>query len=177
MAAAVAANRPSGVRSAAARRRCFDLGEGQLDRVEVRRVGRQEEEASTGRLDGRAGGLALVRAQVVQDDDLTGAQAGGEEALGVGREDGAIDRPRDRQGGTDACGREGGQQRHVRTVVTRDPPHRPRAPRARARRRVIAVWVLVSSTKIRSAGLSAAASSRHAVRAASSRSAAMSDFF
>ena len=53
-----------------------------------------------------------------------------------------------------------------------------RSPRgARARRRVSAVWVLVSSTKIRSAGLRVAASSRHAVRAASLRSVAMSDFF
>ena len=56
--------------------------------------------------------------------------------------------------------------------------HTARSPRgARARRRVRAVWVLVSSTKTRSAGVSEAASSRQAARAASSRSAAMSDFF
>src|SRR5215211_4478651 len=55
----------------------FDLGEGQLDRVEVRGIGRQEEEAATDRLDGRAGVRALMGAQVVQDDDLARAEAGG----------------------------------------------------------------------------------------------------
>src|SRR3954471_20188704 len=53
-----------------------------------------------------------------------------------------------------------------------------RCPRgARARRRVMAVWVRVSSTKMRSAERSRAAASRQAVRAASSRSVAIRDFF
>jgi hypothetical protein len=53
-----------------------------------------------------------------------------------------------------------------------------RCPRgARARRRVRAVWVLVSSTKTNCAGLSVAISVRQTARAASSRSLAISDFF
>src|SRR5687768_601792 len=69
----------------------FDLGEGQFDRVEVRRIGRQEEEAAAGRLNGGAGVLALVRAQVVQDDDLACSQTGSENLLGVGGEGSAVD--------------------------------------------------------------------------------------
>ena len=85
----------------------FALGEGQLDRVDVRRGGRQEEEPATDGLDGRVGVRTLVGTEIVQHHDLARAQAGGENALGVGDEGRPIHRSWDRHGRTDACGGEG----------------------------------------------------------------------
>lgn len=52
------------------------LGEHLLDRVEVGRVRRQEEEPRTGSADGAANGLALVAAEVVDPDDIAGLSVG-----------------------------------------------------------------------------------------------------
>ena len=138
------------------------------------------EAAGIGRGDGIEGGAgqrALVRAEIVQDDDLTWVEARGEDALGVGDEGRPVDAP-----GIATAGPMPSGVRAARSVTfgpwLRGVRPTARSPRgARARRRVIAMWVLVSSTKTKSAGLSAATSSRQAARAASSRSAAMSDFF
>ena len=154
----------------------LDLGEGQLDRVEVGRVSRQKQQAApTASMAVRASSrLCALRLSRMTTCPAAGLGRGRARRKREGR---PVDRPRDRDGRTDARRGQGGQERHVGTVVAGVRPT-ARSPRgARARRRVSAVWVLVSSTKTRSAGLSVAASSRQAARAASSRSAAMSDFF
>ena len=67
-----------------------------------------------------------------------------------------------------------GRVRGRRALARALPDYEPGAP---ARRRVSAVWVLVSSTKTRSWDRRAATASCQADRAASSRSVAISDFF
>ena len=48
----------------------LELGEGELDGVEVRRIWRLEEKARARRLDEAASLVSLVAAQVVEDDDV-----------------------------------------------------------------------------------------------------------
>jgi hypothetical protein len=48
---------------------CFELGEGILDRIEVRAVRRKIEERSAGRLDHLAYARPFVAGEVIHDDD------------------------------------------------------------------------------------------------------------
>ena len=50
----------------------LELGEDLLDRVQIGRVFRQEEELGAGGADGVAHRLALVAAEIVHDDDVAG---------------------------------------------------------------------------------------------------------
>jgi hypothetical protein len=50
--------------------RRLELDVGLLDRVEVGRVRRQEDESGTDPANGRSHGLALVAAEIVDHDDL-----------------------------------------------------------------------------------------------------------
>ena len=98
--------------------------------------------------------------------------------LDVGGKGGAVDAAGDGHARADAVRRQRRQQRDVVPVVARDvavgtdslsvPGHSDEHSE---------VWVLVSSRKTTCAGSRAAASSRHCVRAASSRSVAIRDFF
>ena len=71
---------------------CLELGEELLDRVEVWRIGRQAEQPGAARLDGRAHACDLVRAEIVQDDDVAGPQRRCEHLLDIGAEPFAVDR-------------------------------------------------------------------------------------
>ena len=97
----------------------LDLGEGQLNRVEVRGVGRQEQETRPRSRHGLPGSFTLVRTEIVQDHDLPWAQAGRQNAFGIGGEGCPVDGPWHRHGRTDARGGQGGQKRDVGTVVAR----------------------------------------------------------
>jgi hypothetical protein len=70
----------------------FDLGEDLLDRIEVRRVGRQEREPGAGRKDRGPYRPGTMAAEVVEDDNVAGTQLGHQELLDIGAEDSAIDR-------------------------------------------------------------------------------------
>jgi hypothetical protein len=70
----------------------LELGEGVLDRIEVGAVGRQEEQAGAGRLDGLADGGAFVAGQVVHDHDVAGTQLAHQHLLDVGLKGIAVDR-------------------------------------------------------------------------------------
>lgn len=76
----------------------FDLCEGLLDRIEVRTVGRQEEESGADGTDRGPDRFALVAAEVVDHDDVAWTQGLGELGLDVGLEglgiNGAVDDPR-----------------------------------------------------------------------------------
>jgi hypothetical protein len=48
-----------------------------------------------------AGGLVLVRAEIVEHDNVAGLQRGGQGLLGISGEDCAVDRPVDDQGSLD----------------------------------------------------------------------------
>lgn len=64
----------------------LELDKGVLDRVEVWRIGRQEQEACTGGGDRRPHRGALVGRQVVHDHDIAVAQRRAEDLLDVGQE-------------------------------------------------------------------------------------------
>lgn len=61
----------------------LELGEKLLDGIEIGTVGRREEQMGPGLADGAAGGLALVAAEVVEDDDVALGQRGCEHLFGV----------------------------------------------------------------------------------------------
>lgn len=73
----------------------LELGEDLLDRVEIGAVGRQEDHMSANGADCCSGGLALVRAKVVQDHDISLCECGDEHRLDIGCEEIAVDRPVD----------------------------------------------------------------------------------
>jgi hypothetical protein len=72
---------------------CFQLGESELDRIEVRAIGRQEAQPRT---DAFNRGLYLrlfVHREVIENDDVAGAERRDEHLLDVGEKRGIIDRP------------------------------------------------------------------------------------
>ena len=71
----------------------LDLCESLFDRVEVRRVGRQEPEPGPGGPDHLPHGGRLVGSEVVHDDDIAGLEHGHELLLDIGAEALAVDRP------------------------------------------------------------------------------------
>lgn len=76
----------------------LELGEELLDRVQVGAVGRQEEHVRAGLADGAAGGLPLMAAEIVEDDDIALGERRGQNLLGIKREQFAIDRTVDDEG-------------------------------------------------------------------------------
>lgn len=80
----------------------FEFGEHLLDRIEIGRVGRQEEQLDPGRPEQLAHADAFVAAEVVDDDDAAWLEFGDEKLLDPGSEALAIDRPVDHAGRDDA---------------------------------------------------------------------------
>lgn len=72
----------------------FELGEELFDRIEVGTVGRQEEKVGACLPDGASCLLALVAAEVVEDDDVAPGEGRDENPLDVEGEDRAVDDPR-----------------------------------------------------------------------------------
>ena len=80
----------------------LELGKDRLDRVEIGRVARQEEQLGAGAADQLADRLALMAAEVVHDDNVTGAERGDQELFDESAKAGAVDRPvDDARGGED----------------------------------------------------------------------------
>ena len=71
----------------------FEFREDLLDRVEVRGVFREEDEASSDVADRLPHGLAFVRAEIVEDHDIAGLQRRDEELFDIGVEALAVDGP------------------------------------------------------------------------------------
>ena len=76
----------------------FELGEDLLDRVEIGAVGRQEEHPRADSADHETDGGPLVRAEIVEHDDVAFFQGWDENLLDIGGEalaiDGAVDHER-----------------------------------------------------------------------------------
>ena len=70
----------------------FQFGECHLDRVQVWRVGRQEDKVVALGAQKREGGAGLVGRQVVGHNDLTGPEGRGEMVLDLSLEAGAVHR-------------------------------------------------------------------------------------
>ena len=64
----------------------LELGEGHLDRIEVGRIGRQEEKPRSRLLDGLAHTANPLGWQVIHDHDVAGAQFRREDLLGIGQQ-------------------------------------------------------------------------------------------
>jgi hypothetical protein len=75
----------------------FEFGEDLLDRIEIRAIGREKEEARSSSLNRLCHAPYLVASQVVHDDDVSGPQRGSEALLDVSSEDLPVDRPVDYQ--------------------------------------------------------------------------------
>ena len=86
------------VRASALRKQGLHFGEGLLDRIEVGRVGGQEEELGFGGADRGANGAALMAAEVVHDDNVARREDRHENLLDISAEAHAIDRSVDDAG-------------------------------------------------------------------------------
>lgn len=78
-------------------RLCFSqevlcLGEALFDRIEIGGVGRQEDHVCTDFADCGARGAALVAAEIIENDHITGRECRGEDLFDIGGEGLAVDR-------------------------------------------------------------------------------------
>jgi hypothetical protein len=89
----------------------FELGIRILDRVEIRRIGWQQQEVGAAGLDQGADGEAFMCRQIVHHDDVAGIEGRRQHLFDIGAESGGIHRPvechRCSQGGAAQCGGEG----------------------------------------------------------------------
>ena len=79
----------------------LELGEELLDGIEVGAIRRQEEQVSALISDRLARRLAFMRAEIVEDDDVSGLEGRREKLLDIGGEEFAVDRPVDNAGSID----------------------------------------------------------------------------
>ena len=110
----------------------FELGEDLLDRVQVRTVGRQEEHVRTGAADCPADGLALVAAEIVEDDYITRHEGGGQDLLDISCEGLAIDRTVEDARRVDPVGTQGGDEGQRSPMPMRRPAWQALAAQAPA---------------------------------------------
>ena len=71
----------------------FQFGERELDRIEIRTVGREKPNVRARVLDGGPDPRLLVDYEVVEHDDIAGSQAGHQHLFDVGEEARTVDRP------------------------------------------------------------------------------------
>ena len=88
----------------------FELGEDLFDRVQVGRVGGQEQPVRASGFDGVSHRLAFVASQIVEHDDIAGPKRWHQELLDVTPEYFTIDRPIDHTWGVDPVMAQGGEE-------------------------------------------------------------------
>jgi hypothetical protein len=125
----------------------FELGEDLLDGVEVGRVFRQEDEAGSDIPDRLAHRLSPVGAEIVEDHDVARLQRRDEELFDIGVEALAVDGPVEQAGRVDAVVAQGGEESRGLPLALRDLVDEALSLGAQPRRRVILVFVQVSSMK------------------------------
>ena len=103
----------------------LELGEDLLDRIEVRAVGRQEEQLGAGSPDGAPDGNALMASEIIHDDDVAGPKRRHEDLLDIGTETVAVYRPIDDAGRIDPVGAERGEEGHRAPVAMWRPLNQP----------------------------------------------------
>ena len=97
----------------------FELAESQFNQCKVGRVGRQEQQAGTALFYQFGQARGLVHAQVVEHDHVAGYQRGAEYLVKVNGKGRRVDGPVEFHHCLNAVGREGGNHRHVSSVVQR----------------------------------------------------------
>src|SRR3954453_15034478 len=108
----------------------LQLGEGLLDRVEVRAVRRQVEELCARRLDQGSHPWPLVAGQVVQDHDIARPKLRHEDLLDIGLERRAVDRPIEHEGGHKAARAQPGHKGGCLPAPVRDTDPKASSPRS-----------------------------------------------
>lgn len=88
----------------------LEFGEHHLDRIEIGAVRRQEEQMGAGIADGVARRLALVAAEIVEDDDIAGIEGWCQALLDPGGEGNAVDRAIEHEGRDDAVVAQPGEE-------------------------------------------------------------------
>ena len=102
----------------------FEFGEDLFDRVEVRRIGRQEDEPGTSSTDQTAHLAAFVRTKIVHHHNISGRQCWGEHLLDIDREGFAIDRSVEHKRRRDPVMPKRGKERHRAPVTVRNLAHK-----------------------------------------------------
>lgn len=82
--------------------RADEFGEHHPDRIEIGAVRRQEEQMGAGIADGSARRLALVAAEIAEDDDIAGIEGWCQALLDPGGEGNSVDRAIEHEGCDDA---------------------------------------------------------------------------
>ena len=90
----------------------FELGEDLFDRIQVRAIGWEEQEACASCPDGGADGGILVAGEVVQDDDVAGRKRRAELLLDPGGEAFTVDRLIEDAGRVDPVAAQRGDEGH-----------------------------------------------------------------
>jgi hypothetical protein len=97
----------------------FQFGERFLNRREIRRIGGQKQQATATRFNGRFDPRSQMDREIVQDHDLSGAQAGGKDLLDVDRKGGAISGSIQEKCRSHAIKRHRGNQGHAGAIIAR----------------------------------------------------------
>ena len=127
----------------------LDLGEHLLDRVEVRRVGRQEREPGAGCEDCTACRPSPMAAEVIENDDVSRAKHRQQELLDVGAEDGPVDGAVDDARGGERIGSESGKEGERAPAAVGAKPFRRSPLMPQPRIGAMLVLIQVSSMKTR----------------------------
>jgi len=110
----------------------FQFGEDLFDGVEVWGIGRQEQKPGSGSPDGAAHGLALVAAEIIEDDDVARLQRWNQNLIDIGPEALAVDWTIENPWGLNTITSQGGEEGHCLPVTVWDLCREPPAPRAPA---------------------------------------------
>ena len=97
----------------------FQFGERFLNRREIRRIGGQKQQATATSFNGRFDPRSQVDREIVQDHDLSRAQAGGKDLLDVDLKRGAISGSIQDKCRSHAIKRQRGNQGHDGTIIAR----------------------------------------------------------
>ena len=97
----------------------FELGEHLLDRIEIGRVRRQEEQMRSDGAYGLSHGLTLVAAEVIEDDDIAGFERRSQLRLDVQQEAIAVNRAVEHEWSVYAIMAQGGEEGHGFPVTER----------------------------------------------------------
>src|SRR5215831_5566095 len=116
------------VRAARLRQQVFEFGKHLFNRIEIRRIFRQEEQLGAGGTDSGADIGALVALKVVEDDHVAGTQGGCENLLDVSQEGTGTDRAIEQPGRLDAIVPQGGYKRHGVPMPVGDFGAQPPSP-------------------------------------------------
>lgn len=107
----------------------FELCEDLLDGIEVRAVGRQEQEAGTSGADCGPDGSVFMAGEIVHDDDVAGRERGTQLLLDPSREGCSVDRLIEDERSIDPVAAQGGDEGHRLPVAIRHLGIEPLADR------------------------------------------------